>query len=535
MSMERHFQDAIDNITRLGDTDVLPFPIENQIFFDKRNESVQLLKDIHADLRAALQATPPVNENMLTSVGYTGFRWATQIDPIWNAYFLALVISIGKQIEGVRLPVDRETVFSYRFKPDLDSSTIFDKAIGWGQFQSRSLQLAQEFKTVLACDISDFYPRVYHHRLENALKKAAPGSDAIWRIMLLLDNFSNNVSYGLPVGGPAARLLSELLLNRVDRLLASGGVVFCRFADDYRIFARHDEEAYEHLLFISEKLLENEGLLLQKSKTKVMSSEEFTVTTEFGDSDPADTQEEAESRRFMRLKIHYDQYSQTAVEDYEELRSELAKFDVVKMLVREVRKSRIQQTLTRKLISALRFVDPPIRAGAIETLLDNLQILYPVFPSIALFLKSSLSDLSEEARISVFGKLRKLVREHSYIVMVPANLAFTVRLLAYDMSEEADEILVRIYNEAESIGVRRDAILALAHKGADYWISDRRKKFATLSEWEKRAILISSYILDDEGSHWRNSIKSVLTPLQRLSVEWASEKKRSSGAWEIPV
>jgi hypothetical protein len=532
MSMEKHFQAAIDNITHLGDTDVLPFPIENQIFFDKRNDAVQLLKDIHLDLRAALQATPPVNESMLTSVGYTGFRWATQIDPLWNAYFLALIISLGDKIESVRLPIDREIVFSYRFKPDEESPAMFDKNIGWAQFQDRSLRLAQEFRTVLACDISDFYPRIYHHRLENALKKAAPGSDSIWRIMLLLNNFSKDVSYGLPVGGPGARLLSELLLNRVDRLLASSGVVFCRFADDYRIFSQNEEDAYRHLLFLSEKLLENEGLLLQKSKTKVMSSEEFIATSEFGEGDPADTQEEAESRQFLRLKIHYDQYSQTAVEDYEELRSELARFDVVKMLAREVRKSRIQQTLTRKLISALKFVDPPIRQGAIVTLLDNLQILYPVFPSIALLLKSCLGDLDEDTRKSVFSKLRELVQEHSYIVMVPANLAYTVRLLAFDTSEEADEILVRIYEEANSIGVRRDVILALARKNADYWISDRRKYFSTLSEWEKRAILISSYILEDEGSHWRK--KLVLTPLQRLSVEWASEKK-DSGAWEIPV
>src|SRR5579872_5952195 len=115
MQMDQYFRAAIENITRLGDTDVLPFPIENQIFFDRQGDFIQLLRDIHIDLKAALQTTPPVNESMLTSVGYTGFRWATQIDPLWNAYFLALVISLGSQIESVRLPVDKEVVFSYRF------------------------------------------------------------------------------------------------------------------------------------------------------------------------------------------------------------------------------------------------------------------------------------------------------------------------------------------------------------------------------------------------------------------------------------
>ncbi|HEX6898491.1 MAG TPA: RNA-directed DNA polymerase [Thermoanaerobaculia bacterium] len=532
--MERYFRAAIDNITRLGDTDVLPFPVESQIFYDKKEETVQLLKDIHLDLKAALQATPPVNESMLAAIGYTGFRWATQIDPIWNAYFLSLVISIGEEIERARIPVERGVVFSYRFKLDNESASIFDREIGWGQFQQQSVSLAQQFRTVLACDISDFYPRIYHHRLENALQKAAPGSDANWRIMLLLSHFSKNVSYGLPVGGPAARLLSELLLNRVDRLLITSGTAFCRFADDYHIFAQSPEEAYGKLIFLSEKLLENEGLLLQKSKTRIVSSEEFLATTEFSDHELVDTEEEAESRQFLKLRLHYDPYSQTAVEDYEELRAELARFDIVKMLAREMRKSRIQQTLTRKLIGALKFLEPTVRNGAIATLLENLNVLYPVFPSIALLLKSSLVELDESVRDLVFRTLRKLLRERSYIVMVPANLAFTVRLLAYDLSEESDAILVSVYEATQSIAIRRDVILAMARKNADYWISDRRKYFSTLSEWEKRAILISSYILDDEGSHWRRNVALGLTPLEQLTVKWASERK-SSGTWSIPI
>ena len=38
-------------------------------------------------------------------VGYTSFRWVTQIDPIWNAYLLGLVLSIAPAIEAERIPV----------------------------------------------------------------------------------------------------------------------------------------------------------------------------------------------------------------------------------------------------------------------------------------------------------------------------------------------------------------------------------------------------------------------------------------------
>jgi hypothetical protein len=79
----------------------------------------------------------------------------------------------------------------------------------------------------------------------------------------------------LPVGGPASRLLAELVLNNVDKLLRSEGVRFCRFVDDYRIFCASKEEAYERLILISDKLF-NEGLSLQKNKTRILTMKEFT-------------------------------------------------------------------------------------------------------------------------------------------------------------------------------------------------------------------------------------------------------------------
>ena len=177
-----------------------------------------------------------------------------------------MVISLGPEIEAARLPIDDQIVFSYRFSSDPATSQIFRPDVGWREFQARSLSLCDKFEYVLVCDISEFYSRVYHHRLENALKQATR-SHLPHRLMRFLQNFSNNNSYGLPVGGPAARLLAELVLNRTDRLFVSNGVTFCRFADDYHIFANSVGEAYAKLILVSEKLLSNEELSLQKAKT----------------------------------------------------------------------------------------------------------------------------------------------------------------------------------------------------------------------------------------------------------------------------
>jgi hypothetical protein len=80
--------------------------------------------------------------------------------------------------------------------------------------------------------------------------------------MKFLNHFSNANSFGLPIGGPAARILSELTINQIDRLLLSTGVKFTRFADDYHIFAASRDDAYRHLNFLSEKLYTNQGLSL---------------------------------------------------------------------------------------------------------------------------------------------------------------------------------------------------------------------------------------------------------------------------------
>ena len=71
------------------------------------------------------------------------------------------------------------------------------------------------------------------------------------------------------------------------------------------------------------KLLENEGLPLQKAKTRILSSEEFLSTSEFTEHHTAEDTDEAEARNFLSLRLHYDPYSPTADDDYELIKEEL--------------------------------------------------------------------------------------------------------------------------------------------------------------------------------------------------------------------
>jgi len=119
-------------------------------------------------------------------------------------------------IEAARVPKTDQIVFSYRFDADVASPDLFQKDFNWRSFMERSLLLAEAKSFVVTCDISEFYSRLNHHRLENALKQLGLRGSQSSKIMDLLQNFSGTYSFGMPVGGPAARILSELLLNQVD-------------------------------------------------------------------------------------------------------------------------------------------------------------------------------------------------------------------------------------------------------------------------------------------------------------------------------
>ena len=347
---------AIDNIIHFGDTDIFPNSIENIIFEDNREDVLQHFKELDANLndKKSLQEYLATNSiaNFSTAcpVGFTGYRWATLIDPYWNVYFLSKVIQIAKIIEEKRLTT--EYVYSYRFDPNPSKGTLFSKDVNWKKFQIDSMKVCEDenIKYVISCDIADFYPRIYHHRLENELERLS-GSDSIlqntvMKITTLMQKFSDTKSYGLPVGGPASRILAELALNAIDKLLYQKRVKFKRFVDDYLLFCSSKEEAHSVLTDLNIKLIENEGLTLQKNKSVIMSKEEFINITKVKISGVTEDEGSTQKAKFLNLPIRYDPYSPNAKEDYDDIKESLKSFDLFSMLSEELKKSKVNQIYT---------------------------------------------------------------------------------------------------------------------------------------------------------------------------------------------
>lgn len=166
---------------------------------------------------------------------------------------------------------------------------------------------------------------------------------------------SGNVSYGLPVGGNAARILAEAYLATIDKVLDTEGVPFCRFVDDFILFAMSKEEAYQFLNISADLLMKSEGLTLQKNKTVIMTSSEFenhAISLLEGEED---LKLDKQRNTFYKMHIHYDPYSLTAIEDYEELKSRIAEFDLISFINSEVKNRKYINHLQSKLYLPLNF------------------------------------------------------------------------------------------------------------------------------------------------------------------------------------
>jgi hypothetical protein len=468
-------------------------------------------------------------------LNYTGFRWATLIDPVWNCFLLSQVIEIAIELEKNRIPIEKESVFSYRINLDEESGKLFRQDVSWRQYIETSIRISKSsnYSWVVRFDISDFYNRVYHHRLEQALRATNAEPQTIKVILEILQDLSINVSYGLPVGGNAARILAEMVLNPMDQLMVNKRIRFCRFVDDYILFARSKEEAFQYLNWCAAYLLRTEGLSLQKSKTQVLPVAEFIThaRSQVGGDDEESNKARSE---FLNLHIHYDPYSDTANEDYQSLKGKLNRFDVIGILKDEVRKSRIHQALGKNLMRAISFLDGEELGLALQVVSSNIEILYPVFPSILQMAKNKLPEADLKSRSIFINALCKLIEQDSYITLTDNNASYAVRVLSTSSEEAATQAIVNLYARDSPL-VKANCIYAMANMRNRYWLSDIKASFSTMTKWERRAFIAASYILKDEGHHWREHTKNQFSKLEKLVRDWVASKEPSQNNWNLPL
>lgn len=266
---------AINNIIKEGTTDVELFKRPFELKLLENNETRQEIID---DVVSSIQ-TCKFENLKISKIGHVlvpkknlcDYRKCAWIDIIDEIKYLTLVLVMAKDIEIARDNKSNKKIFSYRLKAKGNNGYIFDTEYNYTSFKNRIIEKSnmKNKKIIVECDIANFYDRLNLHRLESVLLSIEKiEKDAIKLLNELLFFWSNRDSYGLPVGSNASRILAEAALIEVDNYLISKNIDFCRFVDDYRIFAKNSSEAHKALAMLVERL-NKEGLFLNSSKTNI--------------------------------------------------------------------------------------------------------------------------------------------------------------------------------------------------------------------------------------------------------------------------
>jgi len=166
-----------------------------------------------------------------------------------------------------------ESIFSSRshgYRKERGCATaldVVDKAVVHG------------YEWVVDADIRAFFDTVDHKRLLDAVSEQVSDGSVLNLIKQILKAGVVHPSVGdieptelgTPQGGPLSPLLANIYLHRLDERLVAAKLGLVRYADDFVIFARSEDEARQALALAQEVIEDELGLVMHPEKTRVVS------------------------------------------------------------------------------------------------------------------------------------------------------------------------------------------------------------------------------------------------------------------------
>ena len=155
---------------------------------------------------------------------------------------------------------------SYGFRPGRSCHDAMEKVLELGR---------QGYRYVLDADISGFFDNLSH----SAIMRELSNEVADGNILRLVEKFlragvmeggkRRPTRVGTPQGGVASPLLANIALNVLDWHLHEHGFRFVRYADDFVVLCRTEEQAKEARTQVDRLISDRLGLSLSPEKTKV--------------------------------------------------------------------------------------------------------------------------------------------------------------------------------------------------------------------------------------------------------------------------
>lgn len=155
---------------------------------------------------------------------------------------------------------------SYGFRPGRSCHDAVEKVLELG---------SQGYRYVLDADISGCFDHLSHTAIIRELSDAVADGN----ILGLVEKFlragvmeggkRQPTHRGTPQGGVASPLLANIALNLLDWYLHEHGYCFVRYADDFVVLCRTEEEAKEARRLVEHFVQDQLGLTLSPEKTRV--------------------------------------------------------------------------------------------------------------------------------------------------------------------------------------------------------------------------------------------------------------------------
>lgn len=156
--------------------------------------------------------------------------------------------------------------YSYGFRPRRYAEMAILKALEF---------MNDGYEWIVDIDLERFFDTVHHDRLMNLLSRTVDDGDVISLIRKFLvsgvqiDEEYKETIIGTPQGGNLSPLLSNIMLNELDRELENRGLRFVRYADDCIIMVKSEMSARRVMRSVSRFIEEKLGLTVNVGKSKV--------------------------------------------------------------------------------------------------------------------------------------------------------------------------------------------------------------------------------------------------------------------------
>jgi group II intron reverse transcriptase/maturase len=156
---------------------------------------------------------------------------------------------------------------SHGFRPRRGAQTAIAQAKGYVQ---------EGFGHVVDVDLSKFFDRVNHQRLLGRMAQRIDDGRVLRLVhrmlkaeVVLPEGTVVSTDEGTPQGGPLSPLLSNIVLDELDRELGRRGLRFVRYADDFMVFVRSERSGHRVMASIQRFIEGRLRLKVNQDKSRV--------------------------------------------------------------------------------------------------------------------------------------------------------------------------------------------------------------------------------------------------------------------------